>query len=244
MRVLASLTAAFALGAGTATVGALAIAHQASVSAAEGNAAREAQTAALLRVAENALRNPLLLAAAESLPVAAVDAEQGAAAAVQATIAQAPQAAPPPSAASAARSMQLAHLAKPPLVTEDRPKGRPGGSDVRPREVRAQATAAGGATSALAPAPATAVVAAAQTPAPPAADIARVLASVPVEGVSFDKAAVAKLERGAVHLRDGRQIPVGGSFPSGEKLLAIDPDNSRIITNQRQILLFGQQASH
>ena len=76
------------------------------------------------------------------------------------------------------------------------------------------------------------------TAAPTAAEVAAVVKTARIEGVSADKAGVERISAGAVHLRGGRTIKVGSSFPSGERLLAVDPENGRIITNQRQILMF------
>lgn len=59
-----------------------------------------------------------------------------------------------------------------------------------------------------------------------------------IEGVSGEKAGVKGVEKGAVLLRNGGVIRVGQLFPSGEKLLQVDPENNRVITNKRQMLLF------
>jgi hypothetical protein len=228
MRAIASLIAAFSLGAATATLGALAIAHQMSTSTAQAQARRDAQTAAMLRVAENALRNPLLVSgrdATEGEPSPLVLEPAGSSATSVPLISAAP-------VGRVASAAQRAQPAKGP-APDERPKPRQAGA----------AASQPITTGATAPAQSAQVPSAAVAAAPPvpAVDIARVLASVPVEGVSYDKASVARLERGAVVLRDGRRIAVGGHFDSGESLLAVDIDNSRIITNQRQILLFGQQ---
>lgn len=58
------------------------------------------------------------------------------------------------------------------------------------------------------------------------------------EGMPADKVGVRALERDAVTLRNGTTIRVGSSFPSGERLLLVDPENARVVTNQRQLLLF------
>ncbi|HWS26857.1 MAG TPA: hypothetical protein VN259_09855 [Xanthomonadales bacterium] len=74
--------------------------------------------------------------------------------------------------------------------------------------------------------------------APTQAEIAAVIKGGRIEGVSADKAGVERLGPTSVHLRGGRVIKVGALFPSGERLLAVDPENGRVITNQRQILMF------
>lgn len=228
MRAIASLIAAFSLGAATATLGALAIAHQISTSTAQAQVRRDAQTAAMLRVAENALRNPLL--------VSSRDATQGELALVLEPASASAASVPLISAAPVGRVASSAQRPQP-------AKGPAPDDRLKPRQAGAAAdqpiTTGVALPAQSAQLPSAAIAAA--PPAVPAVDIARVLASVPVEGVSYDKASVARLERAAVLLRDGRRIAVGGHFDSGETLLAVDLDNSRIITNQRQILLFGPQ---
>lgn len=58
------------------------------------------------------------------------------------------------------------------------------------------------------------------------------------EGVPAEKAGVRGLERDVVLLKNGNTVRVGGHFPSGEKLLQVDPENGLVVTNQRQLLLF------
>lgn len=58
------------------------------------------------------------------------------------------------------------------------------------------------------------------------------------EGVPAEKAGVRGLERDTVLLKNGNTVRVGGHFPSGEKLLQVDPENGLVVTNQRQLLLF------
>lgn len=77
------------------------------------------------------------------------------------------------------------------------------------------------------------------TQVPTATEIAAALKSARIEGVSAEKAGVERLSAAAVYLRGGKVIKVGAAFPSGERLLSVDPDNGRIITNQRQILMFN-----
>ena len=73
---------------------------------------------------------------------------------------------------------------------------------------------------------------------PTPAEVATAVKTLRIEGVSADKAGVERLSATAVHLRAGRVVKVGALFPSGERLLAVEPENGRIITNQRQILMF------
>lgn len=75
----------------------------------------------------------------------------------------------------------------------------------------------------------------------PLAELARLLATVPLEGVAYETASVARLEPTGLVLRDGG-IALGHRFPLGETLMASDPDNARVVISQRQILLFGPPA--
>jgi hypothetical protein len=58
-----------------------------------------------------------------------------------------------------------------------------------------------------------------------------------VEAVSQSKAQVDELTTQAVKMKSGLSIPVGGTFPSGEKLLGVDPAKHQIVTDQRTIVL-------
>jgi hypothetical protein len=58
-----------------------------------------------------------------------------------------------------------------------------------------------------------------------------------VEGFAAAKAGVRALDKNAVHLR------IGQTFPSGEKLLQVDPENNLVLTNRRQMLLFFTEGS-
>lgn len=60
-----------------------------------------------------------------------------------------------------------------------------------------------------------------------------------IEGVSAEKIGVAKIEPGTVVMRSGGRIPVGGRFPSGERLLAVDPATQQIVTDSRTVLIFS-----
>jgi hypothetical protein len=104
----------------------------------------------------------------------------------------------------------------------------------------------------VAPAPASdvnraPVVASSKAVAPQVADvqpavapheIATALTKSKVEGVSAEKARVSKISAEGVYLISGKLIRVGEYFSSGEKLLQVDPANSRLITSERQLLLF------
>jgi len=74
--------------------------------------------------------------------------------------------------------------------------------------------------------------------APTPGEVAAAVKNLKIEGVSADKAGVERLTVSGVYLRGGKVVRVGGVFPSGERLLAVEPENGRVITNQRQILMF------
>lgn len=81
------------------------------------------------------------------------------------------------------------------------------------------------------------------SPAPPAEvvpseEIAAAVAGSKVEGVSAEKARVERLTAEGVYLRSGKLVRPGERFSSGEMLLQVDPANNRIVTSDRQLLLF------
>jgi hypothetical protein len=78
------------------------------------------------------------------------------------------------------------------------------------------------------------------TVVPPAVTSEELAASVKnrLEGVPADKVGVARIDAGGVHLASGRYIRVGERFSTGERLLKVDPANDRVVTSERQLLLF------
>lgn len=59
-----------------------------------------------------------------------------------------------------------------------------------------------------------------------------------LEGVGGAKLGVAKVNARDVSLLNGGSIRIGERFPSGERLLALDPENGQIITDKRTLLVF------
>lgn len=59
-----------------------------------------------------------------------------------------------------------------------------------------------------------------------------------IEGVPASKAQVSKITAEGVQLSSGRLVRVGERFTSGERLLKVDPENNRFVTNERQLLIF------
>ncbi|MBQ0916974.1 SH3 domain-containing protein [Hydrogenophaga aromaticivorans] len=52
---------------------------------------------------------------------------------------------------------------------------------------------------------------------------------------TFEQAGIAGIDSSGIHFRSGRRVAIGEPFPSGEKLLSIDPRNARIVTDRRVI---------
>lgn len=59
-----------------------------------------------------------------------------------------------------------------------------------------------------------------------------------LEGMDGAKLGVRRVDSAGVELKDGRTIRPGGRFPSGERLLAVDPSSGQIVTDRRTILVF------
>ncbi len=225
MKPAIALFAAFALGASVATAVALVVGHVAAVKERAAREQRDMQTAAMMRIAENALRSPQFLprqAGGKSEPDSLADVP-----AISAPV-PLPAMSPASSASKSAAPAVMGNTNQRVVLTAAMPAAKP----ILP----AQAAASGVRVEQIPPK----IAATAPSPVPaPQVDLAKIIASVPVEGVSYEKASVSRLERSAVHLQDGKRIAVGENFPSGETLLAVDADNSRVVTSRRQILLFG-----
>jgi len=69
------------------------------------------------------------------------------------------------------------------------------------------------------------------------------MAGARVEGVSASLAKVARIAPEGVYLTNGKLVRVGERFMSGERLLKVDAENNRIVTDERQLLLFFGVAS-
>lgn len=59
----------------------------------------------------------------------------------------------------------------------------------------------------------------------------------PTERVTKDEAGLADVHAGAVVFKSGRRVSVGEAFPSGERLLSVDPTLGEIVTSRRRIVL-------
>lgn len=72
-------------------------------------------------------------------------------------------------------------------------------------------------------------------------EIKRAMANNRIEGISSEKANIVKLSQDVIEFKSGRKVRKGEKFPSGEKLLGVDPTSGRIITDQRQLLILDLQ---
>jgi len=61
--------------------------------------------------------------------------------------------------------------------------------------------------------------------------------NAPTERVTKDEAGVADIQASGVTFKSGRRVAVGDSFPSGEKLVSVDPAIGEIITSKRRIVI-------
>ncbi|MFZ3116788.1 MAG: hypothetical protein WA159_00560, partial [Variovorax sp.] len=59
----------------------------------------------------------------------------------------------------------------------------------------------------------------------------------PTERVTKDEEGLADVHAGAVVFKSGRRVSVGEAFPSGERLLSVDPTLGEIVTSRRRIVL-------
>lgn len=58
-----------------------------------------------------------------------------------------------------------------------------------------------------------------------------------IEAIPASALGVVKLTSDGVELKNGRIVPIGGTFPSGDRLLATDVENGQIVTDRRTILV-------
>lgn len=80
-------------------------------------------------------------------------------------------------------------------------------------------------------------------PAPVAAQVPASATNGPTERVTKDEAGLSDVQAGAVTFKSGRRVAVGDSFPSGEKLISVDPRIGEIITSKRRIVIKGAMGS-
>jgi hypothetical protein len=55
--------------------------------------------------------------------------------------------------------------------------------------------------------------------------------------VTFEQAGIVGIDNTSVRFKSGRQISIGGEFPSGEKLLSVNPVEGKFVTDRRTIVL-------
>lgn len=80
----------------------------------------------------------------------------------------------------------------------------------------------------------------AAAPAPPvtAAMVESAKTTNKIEGVNGAKLGVTHINQRSVTLHNGGEIRIGERFPSGERLLALDPDGAQIVTDKRTLIIF------
>ena len=78
-------------------------------------------------------------------------------------------------------------------------------------------------------------------PAVPATQSAAVPAEKPTPDITMEQAGIAGMDTVSVRFKSGRQVNVGGDFPSGEKLISVNPADGRIVTDRRTIILARPQ---
>jgi hypothetical protein len=65
----------------------------------------------------------------------------------------------------------------------------------------------------------------------------------PTERVTKEEAGLSEVNAGGVTFKSGRRVAVGDSFPSGEKLISVDPRIGEIITSKRRIVIKPTQGA-
>lgn len=80
--------------------------------------------------------------------------------------------------------------------------------------------------------------AAAPAPAVTAAMVESAKTTNKIEGVNGAKLGVSHINQRSVTLHNGGEIRIGERFPSGERLLALDPDGAQIVTDKRTLIIF------
>lgn len=174
-------------------------------------------------------------AAAQSTTLQAVETPRRAVAAVKV----APTATPPAAVARAAARAPVPPLSNPvPAAQSDESQkiAAAHAQEALQARARAQAQARTDAPppkSSMAPAG----DAGAQVSATAAAKVAAPANNAPTQRVTKDEAGLTDIESGGVTFKSGRRVAVGDSFPSGERLVSVDPTIGEIITSKRRIVL-------
>lgn len=66
----------------------------------------------------------------------------------------------------------------------------------------------------------------------------------PLQAVSAQAAGLRSLDSRGVVLANGQSVDVGGYFPSGEKLISVDPKDNEVVTSRRTLVLFFGRSTH
>lgn len=59
--------------------------------------------------------------------------------------------------------------------------------------------------------------------------------------ITLEQAGITGIDATGIRFKSGRQVSVGGEFPTGEKLLSVNPADGRIVTDRRVIVLTRPQ---
>lgn len=78
-------------------------------------------------------------------------------------------------------------------------------------------------------------------PAMPATQSTTAPADKPALDITMEQAGISGIDTSSVRFKSGRQVNVGGDFPSGEKLISVNPADGRIVTDRRTIVLARPQ---
>ncbi|TAL65766.1 MAG: hypothetical protein EPN79_11340 [Burkholderiaceae bacterium] len=76
-----------------------------------------------------------------------------------------------------------------------------------------------------------------EAPAPVQAPVMERGENRPTQRVTKAEAGIASLAASGVNFTSGRHVGVGDVFPSGEKLISVDPAIGEIITSRRRIVV-------
>ena len=67
------------------------------------------------------------------------------------------------------------------------------------------------------------------------------IGAVATATVTLEQAGITGLDSNGVRFKSGRQVAIGAEFPSGEKLISVNPADGRIVTDRRVIVVAKPQ---
>lgn len=134
------------------------------------------------------------------------------------------------SIATAKIEPRIKSILPPPSITHPAAKNKDEPSNNPSNKISTTSTAA----PATPPVPTPAATPAALPPAQPAVKIVK---------ATFSQANISGIDGNGITFKTGLVVSIGGTFPSGEKLLSVSPTDKKIVTNQRIILLKADDVS-